>query len=121
MISRSPTLPLLSPFRNPFPMAPTARDNVVAFPGPDGISWFETAHASSEGQPYEGVSTERWYMHIKAGRRQGPGPAAVFCRGLDEENMLGLATLSARPQRLNFVSVGSLTVSFAASGIVRTC
>ena len=67
-------------------------DNDVHFPGSD-ITFSETSHVITSGQPYSGVTTAGNDMDVHAGRKGSEEPASAFTMGLGITNVLGLSAL----------------------------
>lgn len=100
----------------------TMRDNQVHFHEAESISWKETAHSITGGQPWGGASTtHNTTLNIKAGRHASTNVADDFSRGLNRTNMIGIsANTILYPVKLNFALFGTFTVHLK-SGAVKTC
>merc|ERR1719217_1791457 len=93
-----PAFPDLTP-QIPRPGHPFLRWNDVEFIGVSSISWKESMHSVTEGQPWGGASVHQpsWdhagLLRVEAGRRASSQPAVAFLDGLDfDVHVMGLGT-----------------------------
>ena len=93
----------------------TEHDNYVFFSGATNLSYHETGHSITPGQPYDGINCGGDECDVKAGRKNSAGPAADFKNGLSVTNMIAAEKmLDQMPADLNFVTFGSMTFTFGS-------
>lgn len=101
----------------------TQHDNMVYLDSNASLAltWTESGHTITGGQPYSGTAVSGQALDVKAGRKGSGGPAAAFSDGISMLNAIATEReLSAMPKDLNFEVEGTLGITFG-SGVTYNC
>jgi len=104
---------------------PKIRDNYVCFwhnlltnDTVQSVEFEVQTHAITQGQPYEGVSSDDYCLDVRAGRHGSEWVANDFNDGITWDNAFGLFADDPLPEELNFAIFGTMNLTIDNTTLV---